>query len=72
MSSDPTTTSSESPLGIDAPKVSKWLAEHVPSAVAPFRFDLIAGGRSNLTYKVAAADGKQFVEIGRASCRERV
>jgi aminoglycoside phosphotransferase (APT) family kinase protein len=29
--------------------------------VAPFRFDLIAGGRSNLTFRVTGADGARFV-----------
>ena len=36
-------------------------ADHVDGAVAPFRFDVIAGGHSNLTYRVVAADGRRFV-----------
>jgi aminoglycoside phosphotransferase (APT) family kinase protein len=47
--------------GIDIEPVSKWLAANIPGAVAPFTFDLIAGGRSNLTFKVAGADGTIFV-----------
>ena len=47
--------------GIDIEPVSKWLAANIPGAVAPFTFQLIAGGRSNLTFKVAGADGTQFV-----------
>ena len=39
----------------------RWLAEHVEGAVAPFAFDLIAGGRSNLTFRVTGADGARFV-----------
>ncbi len=49
------------PVGIDADKVSAWLSEHVAGATAPFRFQLIAGGRSNLTYAVTGADGQRFV-----------
>jgi len=47
--------------GIDLPAVSAWLVEHVGGAVAPFRFDVIAGGHSNLTYRVTGADGTRFV-----------
>ena len=46
---------------IDPDRVTRWLVEHIPGAVAPFRFDLIAGGRSNLTFRVTAADGARFV-----------
>jgi aminoglycoside phosphotransferase (APT) family kinase protein len=47
--------------GIDIERVTSWLAANIPGAVAPFSFDLIAGGRSNLTFHVAGADGAQFV-----------
>jgi aminoglycoside phosphotransferase (APT) family kinase protein len=47
--------------GIDDGPVSAWLAANVDGAVAPFRFEVIAGGRSNLTYLVAGADGHRFV-----------
>jgi len=47
--------------GIDIEPVSKWLMANIPGAVAPFTFDLIAGGRSNLTFMVAGSDGAQFV-----------
>jgi len=46
---------------IDPDRVTRWLVEHIPGAVAPFRFDLIAGGRSNLTFRVTGADGSRFV-----------
>jgi aminoglycoside phosphotransferase (APT) family kinase protein len=46
--------------GVDEERVSKWLTDHV-GAVAPLRYHLIAGGHSNLTYKVDAADGQSFV-----------
>jgi aminoglycoside phosphotransferase (APT) family kinase protein len=43
--------------GIDEPRVSEWLAAHVPEAEPPFSFSLIAGGRSNLTYRFTDAVG---------------
>lgn len=46
--------------GINVEPVSAWLAANVPGAVAPFSFELIAGGRSNLTYRVTGADGASF------------
>jgi aminoglycoside phosphotransferase (APT) family kinase protein len=47
--------------GIDRERVSAWLAAHVEGSEPPFRFELIAGGRSNLTYKVLDAGGGTFV-----------
>jgi aminoglycoside phosphotransferase (APT) family kinase protein len=47
--------------GIDHDRVTAWLGEHIDGAVAPFEFELIAGGRSNLTFRVTAADGTRFV-----------
>jgi len=47
--------------GINVPAVSQWLQAHVAGALAPFTFDLIAGGHSNLTFKVTGADGSAFV-----------
>jgi aminoglycoside phosphotransferase (APT) family kinase protein len=52
---------SDAPAGIDVPKVTAWLDEHVADATPPFEFDLIAGGRSNLTFKVTDAHGIAFV-----------
>ena len=49
------------PAGIDAPAVSAWFADHVPQAAQPLRFELIAGGHSNLTYRVHCADGSSVV-----------
>lgn len=49
------------PTGVDTQRVSRWLGENIEGAVAPFRFDLIAGGRSNLTFMVTDADGAKFV-----------
>jgi len=47
--------------GIDADKVSAWLADHVQGPEPPFTFELIAGGHSNLTYKVTGGDGVAVV-----------
>lgn len=46
-------------VGIDEANVSSWMREHV-SAVEPLTFELIAGGRSNLTYRVVDAEGTAF------------
>ena len=46
--------------GIDIPKLSAWLADRV-SITAPLSFQLIAGGRSNMTYTVSDAAGQRFV-----------
>ncbi|MFM2182875.1 MAG: hypothetical protein RJB61_1169 [Actinomycetota bacterium] len=51
----------ETPPGIRLREVSEWLVAHVPGAVAPFRFETIAGGHSNLTFRVAGGDGAQYV-----------
>jgi aminoglycoside phosphotransferase (APT) family kinase protein len=47
--------------GIDVPTVSSWLEQHVPHARGPFVFDAIAGGHSNLTYRVTGAAGPGLV-----------
>ncbi|HSJ90457.1 MAG TPA: phosphotransferase family protein, partial [Ilumatobacter sp.] len=47
--------------GIDHDRVSAWLVEHVEGATPPFRFDLITGGRSNLTFLVTDAGGERSV-----------
>ncbi len=44
--------------GIDVGPVTDWLAANVSGVVPPFRFELIAGGRSNLTYRVTDARGR--------------
>jgi aminoglycoside phosphotransferase (APT) family kinase protein len=47
--------------GIDRERVSAWLTANVDDALAPFDFELIVGGRSNLTYRVRGADGTCYV-----------
>ena len=48
-------------VGIDVDGVTAWFAEHVPGATPPLDFLLIAGGRSNLTFKVTDAAGGAWV-----------
>ena len=55
--------SSDSPSipGLDINKVTARLEANVAGAVGPFTFDVIAGGHSNLTFKVTGSNGQQFV-----------
>lgn len=46
--------------GIDSARVADWLAAHVPGLVGPVEFELVAGGRSNLTYRVTDAAGNRY------------
>src|SRR5208283_4672664 len=45
--------------GIDEASVTPWMVQHV-GATAPLQFDLVAGGRSNLTFRARDATGKTF------------
>ena len=60
MTSAPT-PATDSPKGVDSPRVTSWLRDHAPEATPPLAFELIAGGRSNLTYRVTDADGHAWV-----------
>jgi aminoglycoside phosphotransferase (APT) family kinase protein len=44
----------------DLPAVERWFARHVAGASPPLRSELIAGGHSNLTYRIADAGGRCF------------
>lgn len=46
--------------GIDVEPVTAWLTGSVPGLQPPLAFELIAGGRSNLTYKVTDAAGRRL------------
>jgi aminoglycoside phosphotransferase (APT) family kinase protein len=46
--------------GLDTKRVSHWLAEHVDGLVPPVEFELISGGRSNLTYRLTDAAGTAY------------
>jgi aminoglycoside phosphotransferase (APT) family kinase protein len=49
------------PQGIRIEAVTRWLLDHIEDVRAPFGFELIAGGRSNLTFRVLDADGRALV-----------
>jgi aminoglycoside phosphotransferase (APT) family kinase protein len=48
------------PHGISE-NVEGWLVANIPGATAPFRYTQIAGGHSNLTFKVDDAAGHSYV-----------
>src|SRR4051794_34813075 len=48
------------PDGIDPNGVEAWFALNVPSASPPLSFERIAGGHSNLTYRVGDAGGHRW------------
>ena len=62
--SDEATGSSASaagvPDGIDVAGVESWFALNVPSASPPLSFERIAGGHSNLTFRVSDAGGNSW------------
>jgi aminoglycoside phosphotransferase (APT) family kinase protein len=47
--------------GINAAPVTAWLASNVDGVHPPLTFELISGGRSNLTYAVTDAAGRRLV-----------
>ncbi len=49
------------PRGIHVEKISRFLFERLEGCRPPFAFELISGGRSNLTYLVRDAAGATFV-----------
>jgi aminoglycoside phosphotransferase (APT) family kinase protein len=54
------TGSTAGPDGIDVVGVEAWFSEHAPGAELPLSFDRIAGGHSNLTYRVSDAAGRSW------------
>ncbi|WP_018655569.1 phosphotransferase family protein [Actinomadura flavalba] len=58
MSAD---TSSAAVPGLDVPRLTDWLARALPGAGAVTGAELIAGGRSNLTYGLTLAGGRRVV-----------
>lgn len=48
-------------LGINHAPVARWLLENIDGVRAPFTFHPIAGGRSNLTYRVVDGAGATVV-----------
>lgn len=51
----------EQVAGVDVPRVTEWLRSHEPEVRPPLSFARIAGGRSNLTYRVEDATGRRWV-----------
>jgi aminoglycoside phosphotransferase (APT) family kinase protein len=60
MTSAPT-ADTEAPKGIDVSRVTQWLQAHAADVEPPLTFELIAGGRSNLTYRVTDGAGHAWV-----------
>jgi aminoglycoside phosphotransferase (APT) family kinase protein len=58
LPSDPETYA---PPGIDIDRVTGWFGANAPRFTAPFTFTPLAGGHSNLTYRVTDAAGQQCV-----------
>lgn len=57
---NPLASTTESLRGLDIPAIDSWLAREVPGVHPPFRYSLLAGGHSNLTYRVEDAQGNRF------------
>lgn len=58
--SDVTASTAVSLPGIERDRVSPWLREHA-GLRGTLAYDLVAGGRSNLTYRVTDAEGRRVV-----------
>ena len=51
---------SEDIKGINKESVTRWFVEHVAECEPPFRFELIAAGASNLTFRVTDQQGSTW------------
>ena len=47
--------------GLNEAPLTEWLAANVPGLTPPLYYNLIAGGRSNITYKISDRCGHDFV-----------
>lgn len=47
--------------GIEIDNVTAWLDANIDGCAGPYEFELIAGGRSNLTYRITDAEGGRLV-----------
>ncbi len=56
-----TPAGSEAVKGIRADRVERWLLDNIDGAIAPFTFEAITGGHSNLTFRVTGGDGRNLV-----------
>ena len=57
------------PNGIQEETLVPWLEANVPGLQGPLDFVLVAGGRSNLTFKVTDANGPHRSRRARSSPR---
>ncbi len=55
------TAGTDAPKGIEVSRVTEWFLAHAQHVEPPLTFDLIAGGRSNLTYRVTDTAGHAWV-----------
>jgi aminoglycoside phosphotransferase (APT) family kinase protein len=51
----------EDVVGIRAAEVARWFEDNIEGAGGPLAFELIAGGHSNLTYRVTDTAGRAYV-----------
>jgi aminoglycoside phosphotransferase (APT) family kinase protein len=51
--------------GVDSGRVGRWLASHVEGLTLPVEFELVSGGRSNLTYRLTDAGGAVYARAAR-------
>jgi aminoglycoside phosphotransferase (APT) family kinase protein len=55
-------TSADTPDdGLDRERLERWFANEVDGAAPPLRYERIAGGRSNLTYRVSDSAGGTWI-----------
>ncbi|WP_325098077.1 phosphotransferase family protein [Nocardia gipuzkoensis] len=55
------TTNGSQTLILDVDNVTRWLGDHITELTPPVRFELITGGRSNLTYIVSDAAERTWI-----------
>jgi len=53
-------STTESLRGLNVPALDSWLSREAPGVQPPCRYSLLAGGHSNLTYRVEDAEGNCF------------
>jgi hypothetical protein len=53
-------TTEKALAGIDRERVTEWMVANTEPVEPPLDFELIAGGRSNLTFRVTDAAGRRW------------
>ncbi|MFI6367643.1 phosphotransferase family protein [Nocardia sp. NPDC050630] len=61
MSTDASSAAASGMIGLEQEAVEKWFGSAVPDAMPPLSFELLAGGYSNLTYRVVDQRGRSWV-----------